>query len=279
MNGDSDPEGVDVSRRALLAATAGVVGLAGCSGGGDGSNAGPTGTTTDGLGGGPTDPPRTTTQAGNGSVGGSTTPTEEDGATTSSGGSIESCPMLPGSFTGYDPGAKPLPLTFEHPSAMAGSLRYVADGNWEDGNSVVGTIYRGDDREGDGDISLTVGVDYFARYEGGKENWYEQRSKLETFATTSFGDESVTFLTGETGGPYGGQYNGHTTVGLIPFDLSEPDKRGYFRAVLGIEALLYRADVDDVTEQCGENQKATLKQVVNSLSLNGATTFEQYVDP
>jgi hypothetical protein len=89
----------------------------------------------------------------------------------------------------------------------------------------------------------------------------------------------VTFLTGETAGPYGGEHNGHNAVGLIPFDLSEPAKRGYFRAILGIETLLYRADASDVTEDCGKNQTTALKRVVESLSRNPATTFAEYVDP
>lgn len=252
MAGRSGADSVD--RRTVLAGVAGLVGLAGCTGGGgdtDGSGDAVTGTAT----------PTGTTSAGSDTDGG-----------------VKNCPQLPGSFTEFDAGETPLPVDFEYPGAMD-EPTYVTDRNWADGNGVVAKLPKGSDETGDGDLHLTLGVRYFARYADGREDWYEDRSGLEEFATTGFDDETVRFLTGETGGPYGGEHNGHLAVALIPFDLSEPDKRGYFKLVTGIEALLYRADASDVSEACGERQKRTLVRVAESVSLNAATTFEQYVDP
>lgn len=279
MDTQHDRTGRSFDRRTVLLATAGLAGLAGCGGS---SDTDPTEENETTAGGAPGDTPADDTPAGDTSASDTTTEdtsmddTSED-TTTESAGPTE-CPMLPGSYTQFDPGSAPLPITFEHPSAMADTIGFLNPDNFEEGNVVEGRIPRGSEQEGDGDVRMAAGVDYFARYEDGRQNWYDDRSDLDTFATTTVNGESVEFLEGQTAGPYGGENNGYNAVGLVPFQSSDPDRTTYHRTVVSIEVLLYRTDASDVTETCGQNQRAALERTVQSIQGNGSSTFEQYIE-
>lgn len=264
-NRDASPGGSDstdepheasavVDRRTVLAATAGIGGLAGCLGGDDPGTVGDE----DGGGDGSSDDGGTDTTAR-----GDAPPGE--------------CPMLPGSYLTHDTGAKPLPVDFEYPAAMEGSWTYQNPDSWAGSNTILGRVERGEDHDGDGDVRMALAVRYRSNSPGERDAWYEE-ADAESLTTVDFNGESVEFLVADPGGPHAGEHNGWQARGMLPYQPENLATTAYFQAVLTVETLLFRVDAGDVTEACGKNQRDTLARTTESLSLNDQTTFDQYVE-
>lgn len=264
-----------VDRRTVLAATAGAIGMAGCSGGDDepaddedGSDDDEATTTDVGMGG---------DIGGNG--GSNDVAGAGDGGASGGSGDVTECSMLPGSFTTFDPGAHPLPVTFEYPEAMSETMDFVAPDDPASTNGVSGFIRRGDpDNQFDGDIEMALGVGYLSNgRRDGREEWYEERSSLETLTTTTVNGESVDFLVGQVAGQED-LNSAVNVISLIPIRLEERDRTEYFRFITSIQVLLNSVDATDVSDACGRNLRDTIQQAVESVSINDATTFDQYAE-
>lgn len=250
-------------RRSVLTATAGMVALTGCLGGGDGNETSESATGPGDSGG--DQPSNTETD----------TAVEPEG-TTADSSSPADCPMLTESYATYDTGETPLPVDFEYPAAMEGSWTYQNRNNWAASNTIVGRIERGSADDGDGDIRMPLAVKYRARSPSERDTWYDETS-ASTLTTTEFNGESVEFLLADPGGPYAGEHNGWEARAMLPYQPPNRSSAVYFQAVLSIETLLFRANASDVTEACGTNQQAALTRTAESLSLNDSTTFGEYV--
>lgn len=251
-----------VDRRTVLAATAGIAGLAGCLG--EGGGEAPTGDG-DGTPGGNDD-----SGDAAGSDGGAT-------ATTAAGDAPPTeCPMLPGSYATHDTGEKPLPVDFEYPAAMEGSWTFQNPDDWAGSNTIRGRVERGEDHDGDGDVRMTLAVRYRANSAAARDSWYDEAT-ADPLTTIDFDGESVEFLVAHPEGPYAGEHNGWQARGMLPYRPAGRDSMSYFQAAVTVETLLFRVDAEDVTEACGRNQRDAVARTVESLSLNDATTFDQYV--
>lgn len=184
------------------------------------------------------------------------------------------CPMLPGSFTRFDPGTTPLPVSFEYPSVMSDNIDFASD--FEQSNGVLGRLNRCTEDEFDGDIELGIDMDYNPRSQPNRDNWYQTNKSqgLEVFATTDLSGETVEFLWDPDG--LNSNSNGsYTTSALIPYDGETGTT--YHLTEVGVGLILLTSDVDTVTDTCDDNVRTTVEMVVESLQTNPETTFGQYV--
>jgi len=269
MPGKDKRSGGRVDRRVLLTSIAGVMGLAGCSSeGGDDTEE----TTTGGAL--PEDDAEKTT-ADEGVPGDErTTGTTGTGDRTSEPEStdIRTCSMLSGSFTRFDPGSKPLPFTFEYPSAMSNTMGFAYPNDLETTPGVTARIERGSDAKGDGDIRLSADISYEQRTENGRDDWYEN-AEGEVFATAQINGEAVDFIYNPNA-LRGDDNNSYGIDGMFPYSGSTGTT--YHLTTLSIAVRLVRSDADNVTETCSEDLRETLSRLAESMEFNDATTFEQY---
>jgi hypothetical protein len=255
-----------VDRRFFLAATVGMMGLSGCNsedGDEEENNDGEReDTTTDGglLGG-----ERTT--AGTADTAGSNDSTPEPESA-----NVRQCSILSGSFTRFDPGAKPLPFTFEYPSAMSDTMGFAYPDELETTPGVRARLERGSDANGDGDIRLSADIAYEQRSEDGRDDWYES-AEGEVFATTQINGQAVDFIYNPDG-PRGDDNNVYSINGMFPYAGSTGTT--YHLTTLNVAVRLVRADADSVTDACSQTLRDTLRRMADSMRLNDATTFEEY---
>lgn len=173
MSSEHERSDQHIDRRTILATTAGMIGL----GGGSSSESTETSTTTTTGGAlpGDTADPTTVTDQQN-----PTTVTDQQtetagGGTTTQGGDCENlgmCPMLPGWFTRFDPGAGPLPVSFRYPSVLSHNMGYDLPDDFESGNLVSGRLVRCPDKDATGEIALAIDVDYVGRPQESRDDFY-----------------------------------------------------------------------------------------------------------
>lgn len=271
-----------IGRRTILLATAGFIGLAGCSSDGsndDGENEGDgtqdTQTTTGDSIEAPEEGETTDTQDQDTQTRDTNTPDgQADDTSTRDTDCVNpgACPMLPGSSARFDPGASPLPVSFEYPSAMSDDIKPISTSA---SISVLGQISRCGEAGFNGDIQLGIDVRYGARTRNERDDWYANNKQQgrETFATTEISGEPVEFLADSDGAS---DTASPGAAALIPYDGETGTT--YHLMEVGVEILLATADVESPTESCADNLRATLERTVESLEANEATTFEQNFD-
>lgn len=266
MPKQQDRYGRYINRRTVLATTAGMMGLAGCTSGDSEDETEET--TTAGIPADDGTTQQTTQPAGSTEIGDGTDGTgdcQNPGA----------CPMLPGSFTRFEPGESPLLVSFEYPGVMSDNLDYFTDR--EKVTGVKARLNRCTESNYDGDIGLGIDVQYPAR-EGTKdqaEKYYEQRKSIgaEVFTTVDLFGETVEFLWNpDSWNENPGSMN---TSALIPYP--RDSGASYHLTQIGGGITLFDSDVDTVTDTCAGNIRTTVKMVIESLQTNPETTFGQYV--
>lgn len=267
--GDKERDGIDGSvswnrRRVLTATTIGITGLAGCGGSGDDEGNGDA-DETDELNGS-----SGTGDSGNGGNG-------NGGASSGSEDiSVDECPMVPGSYTSFDPDGGPIPYSFEYPEAVA-PVEYG-----EQRQTIVsGRFQRTDDLAQEGDITVTAGVNPNPMREGARDSWYEEYSDRETFLTTSIKGSDVQFIAQATGTISTEDQTTHAVIGLAPYNWdNSPDSMlggiTYHEVSMGIRLVL--RDDETITSSCVENLLASLEQSVESIEMRDSVSrFEERV--
>jgi hypothetical protein len=260
-----------IDRRTVLAATAGLAGFAGCSGGGS-----ETETTADET---------TTAENATGGPGTATpAPPASDSSTTPSSDPT-ACPSLSRPYRSFEEGGL-LPLSFEYPSVMDDTIGYRSPDD-PDSNQVDALVQKGDpDRQGDGDISFAIGADLLPKLtEGEVERFYDRRSNLDTITTVDINGQSVEFLFADLESrSYDTDLSGYSALALVPYQWSNPDdvpdENGYSYHTLSLvyEVVLFATDQQRVSSSCSDNLRAALEATIESLSVqNGTQVFEDRV--
>lgn len=260
----------DVKRRQYLS-RAGVatflgVSLAGCS---STSNESDEGTTTEPNGSGG--------DSGEGGNGGDETP------------ALNECPMIPGTYTRFDPEDGPLPFSFEYPEVV--SMEYRQSGPDELATAVSGSLKRNDDelsRQGRITVEAAINANVdVSSSTAAIDRWYEERSNKDTLLTTTINGADVQFvalfpMTAPEGRPtssFSEDQKVYTAQGLVPYRFEDRagNDRARFHSV-EMSAGISLADDTDVTSSCAGNLLTTLENAVQSIEMRrNAEAFEERV--
>jgi hypothetical protein len=275
---DDDGGEDDRTRRTVLG-TAGIAAatlLAGCSGdgGGSGDSDGSTdsGDSGDGGGSGDSDGSTDSGDSGDGS----------DGMT-----ALNACPMVPGSFTRFDPGDGPLPYSFEYPDII--SMEYAKDGPDTLATVVNGLFERNTDEQYSvkGSINVKTGIQAeFSTRPGLVDAWYDERSNHETLLTTSINGEDVQFI-GQFPEPGSGSElttsfsedrKAYAAMALVPYKFQYPnagEQARYHRLSISTDI---RLPETEVAPSCASNLLETLERSIESIKMNrDVEAFEERV--
>jgi hypothetical protein len=255
----------------LLAATAGLTGLAGCGGSGGSDTATETTDTNSST------DPNGSPSPDDSDTGGDGTPSEDAGGEDAA---PNACPMLPGTYTTFDPGNGPLPYSFEYPAVIDETPTPMDYANRERRTIVTGEVRRDEDLPAEGDIFMDANVNLNPQQP--RDTWYENRSDRDTLLTTTVNGSEVRFIATTPDIVFDEDREGYSAVGLAPYDWGSAresptaTRESYHEVSMGI--LISLGDDTAVTSSCAGNLRATLEHAVESIEMQSTVDlFEERV--
>lgn len=257
-----------IDRRSFLAAgaTAGVVTIAGCAQ--DSGTETENGTNNSSGSDGPDD---STDSAGDGAPSGDSGSNEF---------AVNECPIIPGTYTTFDPANGPLPFSFEYPEVIDETPTPMDYASKETQTLVTGEFRRKEDLPAEGDVFMDANVNLNPQQP--RDTWYENRSDRDTLLTTTINGSEVRFIATTPDIAFDEDREGYSAVGLAPYDWGSTrdsptaTRESYHEVTMGI--LLSLGDDKDISSSCAANLRTTLENGVESIEMRSdVELFEERV--